>query len=821
MLLRNEGGCSLFYAEMLGFHSYIVRSLHLKDTKTGYILFLILLNVLLVLTIVKYQCHENDDSKKEDTILEGNLNNKTVVQEHLAFKKCKQVEQIESAKLLKTFQLEHDKKSSDEEKMKREKRKTYAKLENLVTENVSKIEGTFNKNIYVKRNSLPDEKHGNSSESAGFKKDNFSVIQRDMIEAHSLSKNKTKTLNSFTENPSVDKAIPQNNDRVSKSIVKRKRSSVVNIGDVGYKFQKRIPGHGFFNGVVKEIRCGAEDGKDRRCVYSDGNFEDFTLDELISLHSDNIKRLKRNTKEENTYLKALPFHNNYNVDIITNSPETTVSEQVEQESVVNFVVTNEVNRQVFCESGLSNNKPRRKRKMINTAEEEIFGKGSNVAKAVKQKLNENSEKSKDRKLRPTKKINYAENKIIIGRYGVVNEVKPEMGGNCGLSKSDISGKARKKSNHAEEALMNDERFGILEIKKYPVTPGALIDDMDFKAKIKNEDQLNKNNKKDEVLQSSAAILVDKKMNTDGIQESNVTDDDVLPSKITEGINSGTNRFAILFILFRSEYPCGYFSGKELQQLATNFIQLFQTFNPFSRFLKSKFEKYTFEDLATDIVQRLKYGIRVKEEKLFQGNKKLTLPPTTLENDVLFCPSRPEKLEYFVANNLFRNLIDERIEAEEIVQHIHSLNPSGRFFLVKDGLSLKKISDRQAIHVTNKFLQNEATFIDNVQAFKIHSENPSENKNFINMFFNVNDVGCGAPGTDKYNEIIAGSARNAKNTTFTSVAKEVMSRFRAMKPPSRFFKKIGENYIELNESQVREKIIRDISRSYKKNKKTWK
>ena len=62
-----------------------------------------------------------------------------------------------------------------------------------------------------------------------------------------------------------------------------KKKVVVNVvGDVGYKFRKEFDS-GWFTGTVEQIRPLAEGGKDRRCVYDDGDSEDLSLIELQTL----------------------------------------------------------------------------------------------------------------------------------------------------------------------------------------------------------------------------------------------------------------------------------------------------------------------------------------------------------------------------------------------------------------------------------------------------------------------------------------------------------------------------------------------------------
>merc|ERR1740124_1935489 len=57
------------------------------------------------------------------------------------------------------------------------------------------------------------------------------------------------------------------------------------LGNVGYRFRKHFPGHGYFDGIVIQIRPEAALGKDRRCVYSDGDLEDLSLNDLHVLNT--------------------------------------------------------------------------------------------------------------------------------------------------------------------------------------------------------------------------------------------------------------------------------------------------------------------------------------------------------------------------------------------------------------------------------------------------------------------------------------------------------------------------------------------------------
>jgi hypothetical protein len=62
-------------------------------------------------------------------------------------------------------------------------------------------------------------------------------------------------------------------------------SIVNNVGDVGYEFNKLFEDGNSYAGFVTEIRPGAAGGKDRRCVYEDGDLEDLSMEELESFAS--------------------------------------------------------------------------------------------------------------------------------------------------------------------------------------------------------------------------------------------------------------------------------------------------------------------------------------------------------------------------------------------------------------------------------------------------------------------------------------------------------------------------------------------------------
>ncbi|KAL7543787.1 hypothetical protein ACHAXR_013379 [Thalassiosira sp. AJA248-18] len=56
-------------------------------------------------------------------------------------------------------------------------------------------------------------------------------------------------------------------------------SAKVKLGDVGYEFRKKFDS-GWYTGKVTEIRPLAANGYDRRCIYSDGDIEDLSLQDL-------------------------------------------------------------------------------------------------------------------------------------------------------------------------------------------------------------------------------------------------------------------------------------------------------------------------------------------------------------------------------------------------------------------------------------------------------------------------------------------------------------------------------------------------------------
>lgn len=76
---------------------------------------------------------------------------------------------------------------------------------------------------------------------------------------------------------------------ISQAAKKKGPNVVVSVGDIGYKFRKEFDS-GWFTGTVKQIRPLAEGGKDRRCVYDDGDSEDLSLMQLqiLAIFDSNI-----------------------------------------------------------------------------------------------------------------------------------------------------------------------------------------------------------------------------------------------------------------------------------------------------------------------------------------------------------------------------------------------------------------------------------------------------------------------------------------------------------------------------------------------------
>jgi len=85
----------------------------------------------------------------------------------------------------------------------------------------------------------------------------------------------------------VSSSILSNNDDATSNHNNQDSTNINNnnnieIGDVGYEFQKQFDA-GWFTGKVTQIVPTVGNEKDRRCVYNDGDIEDLSLEELHRL----------------------------------------------------------------------------------------------------------------------------------------------------------------------------------------------------------------------------------------------------------------------------------------------------------------------------------------------------------------------------------------------------------------------------------------------------------------------------------------------------------------------------------------------------------
>ena len=80
------------------------------------------------------------------------------------------------------------------------------------------------------------------------------------------------------------KAVTRKAAKAKKKAVTRKAAKAKKpaVGDIGYKFRKQFDDR-WYSGEVIELRPGAAKGKDRRCIYEDGDLEDLSLAELRRL----------------------------------------------------------------------------------------------------------------------------------------------------------------------------------------------------------------------------------------------------------------------------------------------------------------------------------------------------------------------------------------------------------------------------------------------------------------------------------------------------------------------------------------------------------
>ena len=94
-----------------------------------------------------------------------------------------------------------------------------------------------------------------------------------------------------TKKAATKKAAKTKKKAVTRKAAKAKKPAV---GDIGYKFRKQFD-DGWYSGEVIELRPGAAKGKNRRCLYEDGDSEDLSLAELRRMALLEIKYLSSNT----------------------------------------------------------------------------------------------------------------------------------------------------------------------------------------------------------------------------------------------------------------------------------------------------------------------------------------------------------------------------------------------------------------------------------------------------------------------------------------------------------------------------------------------
>ena len=119
----------------------------------------------------------------------------------------------------------------------------------------------------------------------------------------------------------------------------------IEIGDVGYQFQKQFDA-GWFTGKVTEI-IPVGNGKDRRCVYNDGDIEDLSLEELQRLAKLDPKNVKKPKISIKLKVKQ-PSQDNKDDD--TKEDSTTSSNKVRiplsQEEYTKFLIDSEHQRDI-------------------------------------------------------------------------------------------------------------------------------------------------------------------------------------------------------------------------------------------------------------------------------------------------------------------------------------------------------------------------------------------------------------------------------------------------------------------------------------------
>ena len=92
-----------------------------------------------------------------------------------------------------------------------------------------------------------------------------------------ISKNTTPSSNVITTDTTP---YPTPSPPMSTLSTSSKTKNKSNVGEIGYKFKKFFPGHGYFQGEIVSINSVSTDNKNRRCRYTDGNMDDLSLKNL-------------------------------------------------------------------------------------------------------------------------------------------------------------------------------------------------------------------------------------------------------------------------------------------------------------------------------------------------------------------------------------------------------------------------------------------------------------------------------------------------------------------------------------------------------------
>jgi len=102
----------------------------------------------------------------------------------------------------------------------------------------------------------------------------------------------------YVENLSVAELVELKKDLASE----HESYTTLQLGSVGWKFQKQFPDKKWYRGVVINILKDVENGKDRRCHYPiDDDFEDLSLADLITLRR--LEKKKGKEEEDATKVK--------------------------------------------------------------------------------------------------------------------------------------------------------------------------------------------------------------------------------------------------------------------------------------------------------------------------------------------------------------------------------------------------------------------------------------------------------------------------------------------------------------------------------------